>query len=253
MEFLGDLAKWFVENWNGSSGYLQRTWEHLQVSGAALIAAAVIAVPLGAWFGHTGRGGFAVVSLVNVGRALPSFGIVALCGAAYLWLEDERLDMAAQAAAEGGVIFTAAVLITGPLWARVAWGTWWTWEPRLTLTLLLFFVYIGYFMVRASTINPHQGKRFSAVVGILGALLIPFIHLSVTWFRSLHPAPVVMRPDGPNLEPEMLITFMTGLLSFTLLFLGVFLFRYTVEALSYQNALRRRAHSGEPAAEGVVS
>lgn len=78
MEFLGDLGRWFIENWDGSSGYLNRTWEHLQVSGAALIAAAVIAMPLGAWFGHTGRGGFAVVSLVNIGRALPSFGIVAL-------------------------------------------------------------------------------------------------------------------------------------------------------------------------------
>jgi osmoprotectant transport system permease protein len=86
MEFLGDLAKWFVENWDGSSGYLQRTWEHLQVSGAALIAAAIIALPLGAWFGHTGRGGFAVVSLVNIGRALPSFGIVALSLPLTIWL-----------------------------------------------------------------------------------------------------------------------------------------------------------------------
>ena len=86
MEFLGDLARWFIENWDGSGGYLQRIWEHLEVSGAALIAAAVIAVPLGAWFGHTGRGGFAVVSLVNIGRALPSFGIVALALPLTIWL-----------------------------------------------------------------------------------------------------------------------------------------------------------------------
>lgn len=78
MEFLTDLGRWFLENWDGSGGYLNRTWEHIEVSGAALITAAVIAVPLGAWFGHTGRGGLAVVSVVNVGRALPSFGIVAL-------------------------------------------------------------------------------------------------------------------------------------------------------------------------------
>lgn len=78
MEFLGDLLRWFTENWDGPTGYLVRTWEHLQVSGAALIAALVVALPLGAWLGHTGRGGVAVVSVVNIGRALPSFGIVAL-------------------------------------------------------------------------------------------------------------------------------------------------------------------------------
>lgn len=78
MEFLGDLLRWFGENWDGPTGYLVRTWEHLQVSGAALLAALVVALPLGAWLGHTGRGGVAVVSVVNIGRALPSFGIVAL-------------------------------------------------------------------------------------------------------------------------------------------------------------------------------
>ncbi len=76
--------------------------------------------------------------------AFMAFGIVALTGAVYLWLEDERLDMASVAAAEGGMVFTTLVLLTGPLWGKVAWGTWWTWEPRLTLTLLLWFIYLGY-------------------------------------------------------------------------------------------------------------
>lgn len=76
--FLADLGSWFVENWDGTAGYLHRTWEHVQVSGAAVLFSAAIAVPLGAWLGHTGKGGFAMVSLVNIGRALPSFGIVAL-------------------------------------------------------------------------------------------------------------------------------------------------------------------------------
>ena len=76
-----------------------------------------------------------------------AFGIVAICSAVYLWLKDERLDMAAVAAAEGGMLFTTIVLLTGPLWARVAWGIWWTWDLRLTLTLLLWFIYLGYFLV----------------------------------------------------------------------------------------------------------
>lgn len=169
-----------------------------------------------------------------------AFGIVALCSAVYLWLGDERLDQAAVAAAEGGMVFTTAVLLTGPLWARIAWGTFWTWEPRLTLTLLLWFIYLGYFMVRQSTSNPERGKRFAAVVGIVGALDIPLIHISVVWFRSLHPTPVVMKPDGPTLHPDMLKTLFVGLGSFTLLFLGLFLFRYALEATRRAAAVRER-------------
>ncbi len=157
-----------------------------------------------------------------------AFGIVALCSAVYLWLGDDKLDRAAVAAAEGGMVFTTVVLVTGPLWGKIAWGTFWTWEPRLTLTLLLWFIYLGYFMVRSSTDNPERGKRFAAVVGIVGALDIPLIHLSVIWFRSLHPEPVVLKPEGPSLDPDMLLTLGVGFGSFTLLFLGVFMLRYAV-------------------------
>ena len=130
-----------------------------------------------------------------------AFGIVALASAAYLWLEDERADSAAVAAAEGGLVFGAIMLTSGPLWGRIAWGTYWTWEPRLTLTLLLWFTYLGYFLIRGSVANPRRGKRFAAVVAIVGSLNIPLIHVSVTWFRSLHPGPVVIKPDGADPAP----------------------------------------------------
>lgn len=78
IEFIGDLMRWFAENWDGTSGYLNRTWEHVQVSGLAVVIASIVAVPFGAWLGHTGRGGLVAASVVNLGRALPSFGIVAL-------------------------------------------------------------------------------------------------------------------------------------------------------------------------------
>lgn len=176
--------------------------------------------------------------------AFMAFGIVALAGAVYLWLGDDRADRAAVAAAEGGLVFTSVVLLTGPLWGRIAWGTFWTWEPRLTLTLLLWFIYLGYFMVRSSTENPERGKRFAAVVGIVGAIDIPLIHVSVLWFRSLHPQPVVMNVEGPSLPPQMLLTLMVGLLSFTLLFAGVFLLRYVLGALQDAAELRARtAHA----------
>ena len=172
--------------------------------------------------------------------AFLAFGISALTSAMYLWLRDERLDWAAQSAAEGGMVFGTIMLTTGPLWGRIAWGTYWTWEPRLTLTLLLWFVFLGYFMVRRSTENPEQGKRFSAVVAIMGALLIPFIHLSVVWFRSLHPEPVVIKPEGPTLPGDMLTLLLTSLGVFTVLFTGLFMLRYSLEGLRHELQLRAR-------------
>jgi len=172
--------------------------------------------------------------------AFLGFGIVALCGGVYLWLRDDRLDMAGLAAAEGGMIFATIMIITGPLWARVSWGTWWQPEPRLMLTLLLWFIYLGYFLVRGATKNPEQGKRFAAVVGIIGVLDIPLIHVSVLWTRSLHPEPVVLNTDGPSLDPQMLITLLTGLAVATVLFMGLFLIRYTVECLHREVSQRQQ-------------
>lgn len=171
--------------------------------------------------------------------AFLAFGIVALASAFYLWLGDPRLDMAGIAAAEGGMIFTTIVLVTGPLWARIAWGTWWTWEPRLTLTLLLWFIYLGYFLVRSSTENEERGRKFAAVLGIVGALDIPLIHVSVLWFRSLHPEPVVVRATGPQIDPLMGVAVATGFVSITVLFFGLFLFRYGLEAARRKSALVR--------------
>lgn len=172
--------------------------------------------------------------------AFLAFGLSALTSAMYLWLRDERLDRAAVSAAEGGMIFATIMLTTGPLWGRIAWGTYWTWEPRLTLTLLLWFIFLGYFMVRSSTENPEKGKRFAAVVAIVGALDIPFIHLSVLWFRSLHPQPVVMKPEGPTLPGDMLTVLLTSLTAFTILFLGLFMVRYALEGLRRELDLRAR-------------
>ncbi len=161
-----------------------------------------------------------------------AFGLTAVASAVYLWLRDERADAAAATAAEGGLYFAALLLVAGPLWAKIAWGAYWTWEPRLTLTLLLVFIYLGYFTVRGSAKNPEQGKTYSAVVAIVGALDIPLIHMSVYWFRSLHPKPVVIRPDGPQADPRMLITLFVALAGFTLVFLGLYWLRYSVEVLT---------------------
>jgi heme exporter protein C len=158
--------------------------------------------------------------------ALLAFSLVGIGSALYLWLQDPRLDRFAAATAEVGVAFAAVMLTTGPIWAKPIWGTWWTWDARLTLTLFLFFLFVGYLALRASLHDPAERARFSAVVGILGTLLVPFIHLSVYLFRTLHPQPIVLKPSAPSLPPEMLRTLLVSTAVFTLLCIGLVTLRY---------------------------
>jgi heme exporter protein C len=158
--------------------------------------------------------------------ALMAFSLVGICGGLYLWLKDRRLDRFAASSAEVGVAFAVVMLTTGPIWAKPIWGTWWTWDARLTLTLFLFFLFIGYLALRAALHDPSERARFSAVVGILGLLLVPFIHLSVYLFRTLHPQPIVLKPSAPSLPPEMLRTLFVSLLVFSVLYVGLVTIRY---------------------------
>jgi heme exporter protein C len=158
--------------------------------------------------------------------ALLAFSLVGIASALYLWLQDPRLDRFAAASAEVGVAFAAVMLTTGPIWAKPIWGTWWTWDARLTLTLFLFFLFVGYLALRASLHDPAERARLSAVVGILGMLLVPFIHLSVYLFRTLHPQPIVLKPSAPSLPPEMLRTLLVSTAVFTLLYIGLVTMRY---------------------------
>jgi heme exporter protein C len=158
--------------------------------------------------------------------ALLSFSLVGVASMLYLWLHDARLDRFAAASAEVGVAFAAVMLTTGPIWAKPIWGTWWTWDARLTLTLFLFFLFIGYLALRAAVHDPGERARFSAVVGILGMLLVPFIHLSVYLFRTLHPQPIVLKPSAPSLPPEMLRTLLVSFVVFTTLYVGLVSLRY---------------------------
>lgn len=158
--------------------------------------------------------------------AFLAFALVAVAGLLYLWLHDERLDRFAESSAEVGVVFTTVVLITGPLWGKPVWGTWWTWDARLTSTLFLWFIYLGYLVLRGAIESPALRARYSAILGALGALLIPFIHLSVYLFRTLHPRPIILKPDRPSLPAEMLTTMMFALAAFTLLYVALVRARY---------------------------
>lgn len=156
--------------------------------------------------------------------------LVGLAGIFYLFLKDPRLDRFAESSAEAGTVFATIVLTTGPIWGKPIWGTWWSWDARLTLTLFLFLLYVGYLLLRSAVTDPAMRARYAAVLGICGMVLVPFVHLSVYMFRTLHPMPIVLKPSAPSLPPSMLSTWLFSLFVFTLLYVGFVVQRY---ALSY--------------------
>ena len=124
-----------------------------------------------------------------------AFAITFAAGVAYLATRQWQWDALGAASAEIGLVFATIVMVTGPLWARSAWNTWWTWEPRLTTFFILWILYAAYLIIRASL---HGGSRrtISAVMGVMFAVLIPIVYMSVTWWRgSLHPRSVSMTGD----------------------------------------------------------
>jgi heme exporter protein C len=183
------------------------------------VAGVVGAVVRVVWFTpiEATQGGAQKIYYLHVAAALSAYlalTVVALMSIVFLWLRDERADRLAESAGEVGLLFTTAVLTTGPLWGKPVWGTWWTWDARLTLTLFLWFLTAAYLVLRSAIDDPLMRARYSSVLGILAALLIPFIHLSVYLFRTLHPAPIVLKPDRPSLPPEMLTTFTISVTAF---------------------------------------
>jgi heme exporter protein C len=123
-------------------------------------------------------------------------------------------------AAELGVVFITIVLVTGPIWARPVWGTWWQWDARLTSALVMWLTYVGYLFLRALTEDPQRVGRLAAVVGIVGFVNVPIVHFSVRWWRTLHPSgptPAELAADSGLGSPELL-AFFASLVAFTLLF-----------------------------------
>lgn len=158
--------------------------------------------------------------------AFAGFGLVAIAGALYLWLGDQIWDDLGQAAAETGMVFCTLVLITGSIWAKPIWGVWWTWDSRLTTTLLLWLMYGGYLMLRAAADETPQSARVAAVLGIIAALDVPVVIVSVRLWRTIHPAVLVTRQGGHGLEdPRMVATLLVAMAAFTALFAWLLILR----------------------------
>ncbi len=160
--------------------------------------------------------------------ALLASGVLAVTSIVYLWKRDERWDYAARASAELGAVFTTFALITGSLWGRPVWGTWWTWDPKLTATLVLWFIYIGYLMLRSYIGRTPASARAAAVLGIIGFIDVPIIYEAVNWWRGLHPAAVT---TSGALPPQMLVTLLISVVTFTLLFGFLMVQLYNLEKM----------------------
>jgi len=152
-----------------------------------------------------------------------AFFVVFLSSILFLWKKEREWDIYALASAEVGILFCTLVLITGPIWARPIWGAWWVWDARLTLTLVLWLIYVAYLMLRAQTDAGSMRARYAAVLGIAGFLDIPLIHFSVLWWRAFHPLPKVITTEGlgKGMDPAMLATLFISLGAFTCLYFAL--------------------------------
>jgi heme exporter protein C len=161
--------------------------------------------------------------------AFLAFAVVFVGSAGYLATRDRRYDNLALAGAEIGVVFTSIGLITGPLWAKPAWGIFWTWDARLTTALVLWLIYVSYLMLRRYVADEAKRANLAAVAGIIGFIDVPIVYFSIRWWRTQHPQPVIMGGPESGLEPRMAQALMVSLAAFLFLFLWLLEKRILIE------------------------
>ncbi len=150
--------------------------------------------------------------------AFLAFGVVFVASVTYLVRRTSGADRVAQASAETGVIFTGLAIASGSIWGKPTWGTWWTWDARLTTTAILFIIYLGYLLLRGMIDDRERGARYAAVLGIIGFLDVPIVHLSVLWWRTLHQPPSLGRPESSAMPAVIVWALLANVLAFTLLY-----------------------------------
>jgi heme exporter protein C len=228
----------------GSAG---RTWLGI-VTGALMLAALYMVfmyVPTEAEEGIIQRIFYFHAPIAWVTFA--AFGLVAISGVFYLWMGQDVWDDLGYASVETGMVFCTLLLVTGSIWARPIWGAWWTWDSRLTTSLILWLLYGGYLVLRALADDTSEVARLAAVVGIVGALDVPVIIVSVRLWRTIHPAVLVTRQGSHGLEdPRMIATLLVAMAAFTALFLWLLWLRFaTLRARTRISRLRLRVALAE--------
>jgi heme exporter protein C len=169
--------------------------------------------------------------------SIACYTFIAVMSAVALIWKHPLADIAARAAAPLGAGFTLIVLITGSLWGKPTWGTWWVWDARLTSVLVLFFLYLGHIALSNAFDNPQRGARAAAVLALVGFVNIPIIKFSVDWWNTLHQPASITRLDTPAIDPAMLTPLLLMALAFTFYFVTMLLVRMRADL----NAARARA------------
>jgi heme exporter protein C len=203
-----------------------------------------VAVPSDAFQGPVQR-----IFYVHMAMWLNTFTAFALVGVAsllYLWRRTPSWDHLGRGAAELGLLFCSLGLATGSIWGKPIWNTWWTWDPRLTLTLILWMIYATYLLLRNLTSEPEQGATFAAVLGVSGVVDLYLVNRAVYWWRSIHPAVLVTREGSSGLaDPLMRLTLACCMLAFFLLFL--WLLRLRLRAARLEDELEQLRGTLAPA------
>lgn len=182
--------------------------------GEAALYQALVAAPTERFMGDVQR--IFYFHVASAWTAYLAFLVVLVAGVAYLRSRDRHWDRLGLASAEVGLLLTTATLLSGAIWGRKVWGAWWTWEPRLTTTFVLWLIYAAYLVLRRSLDDPERRARFAAVFGILGFFDVPVVHMSVVWWRSLHPNTI--GPGRMELDPRMLVALLVSVVAMTVLY-----------------------------------
>lgn len=189
--------------------------------------------------GHTVR--IMYIHVPAAWMALFCYSAMAVASAVALIWKHPLADLAAKATAPIGAGFTFLALITGSLWGKPMWGTWWVWDARLTSVLVLFFLYLGYIALRGAFDDPARGAKSAAILALVGAVNVPIIKFSVDWWNTLHQPSSVMRMDGPTIHPEMLVPLFLMAGAFQFYYLWLVLVRIRQELMAQRlRALRHR-------------
>jgi len=182
------------------------------------------------------------VHVANAWLAYLAFVVVFLASVAYLWTKRTVFDAIAVASAEIGVLFTGLTLVLGSIWAEPTWGVWWSWEPRVITTAVMFAMYIGYLLLRNLSNDLERRATRAAVLGIVLVVDVPIVHLSVTWMNALHQLPTVLRPDlSPTLDPRMLASLIAMTIAFTIVYAYLMTARVEIERRRQARIIEARA------------
>jgi heme exporter protein C len=146
-----------------------------------------------------------------------AFGVVFAASLAYLWRRIPAADRLAHAAAEVGVLFLGITIASGSLWGKPTWGTWWTWDARLTSVAVVFLIYLGYLLLRRAVEDRERAARYAAILGLLGAPNIYLVHVSVYWWRTLHQPPSLLKAGPPTMPAVFWSAIVVNFVAFALL------------------------------------